>query len=110
MRTKPIARSRIGASPLGSGREIDFPEVRRRPQECKSNVLLTTFQGPHVGNPALLLFLRCLVNDQKGFTQSNPSGESDQAAVRIYQVRRCFFAISACCSILPVNSHWYPQI
>jgi len=94
---------------LVGGREVNFPETRRRLEKCKSNFLLQTFHGTYVDDPALLLFLGCLVNDQKGFTQTDPSAKRDLSPMSAYQVRRCFFAKSAHPAISPVNSHGYFQ-
>jgi len=81
-----------------------------RPQQGKSNLLLFAFLGAHVGNPALLLFLRGPVNDEKDFTQRHSRGKRDHAPIRIHNVRGSFFAKSARSSILSVNRYGNPEV
>src|SRR5579862_2374621 len=84
-------------------RKIESPEVGGRPQERNSYLLLGAFQGPHINNPAFLLFLSCLVNNKNGFTDTNPGSESYQSAVGAHQICGGFFPESSHNSVLPIN-------
>src|SRR5579862_1277061 len=85
-------------------RKIESPEVGRRPQKRDSFLLLGAFEGPHIDNPAFLLFLSCLVNNKNGFTDTNPVGESYQSAMGTHQICGGFLTESTHTSVLPINN------